>query len=147
GLLEPSIKVPLRTTRVLLMDTSRSRSIVQTLPPNRRASQPQYALADPSFSEGRRGRLSSGCCYDPCEVKPDGLTIAQREGKCAMAEKQYDRSTQDLGNIVNLGHVNVCISDQRLATQYYIIGLGLTRDPFLNTGAGNMWVNVGVSQF
>ena len=64
-----------------------------------------------------------------------------------MADKQYDRSTQDLGNIVNLGHVNVCISDQHLATHYYITGLGLTRDPFLNTGAGNMWVNVGVSQF
>src|SRR5947209_7233126 len=64
-----------------------------------------------------------------------------------MAEKQYDRSTQDLGNILNLGHVNVCISDQHLATYYYITGLGLTRDPFLNTGAGNMWVNVGMSQF
>ena len=62
-----------------------------------------------------------------------------------MADKQFDRSTQDLGNIVNLGHVNVCISDQRLATCYYITGLGLTRDPFLNTGAGNMWVNVGVA--
>ncbi|MGH3338724.1 MAG: hypothetical protein ACRDPL_07845, partial [Propionibacteriaceae bacterium] len=64
-----------------------------------------------------------------------------------MAEKQYDRSTQDLGNIVNLGHVNVCITDQHLATHYYVTGLGLTRDPFLNTGAGNMWINVGVSQF
>jgi hypothetical protein len=64
-----------------------------------------------------------------------------------MAEKQYDRSAQDLGNIVNLGHVNVCITDQHLATHYYVTGLGLTRDPFLNTGAGNMWINVGVSQF
>ena len=64
-----------------------------------------------------------------------------------MAEKHYDRSTQDLGNIVNLGHVNVCITDQHLATHYYVTGLGLTRDPFLNTGAGNMWINVGVSQF
>ena len=43
-----------------------------------------------------------------------------------MADKQYDRTTQDLGNIVNLGHVNVCISDQHLATHYYITGLGLT---------------------
>ena len=64
-----------------------------------------------------------------------------------MAEKQYDRSAQDLGNIVNLGHVNLCITDQHLATHYYISGLGLTRDPFLNIGAGNMWVNVGMSQF
>ena len=64
-----------------------------------------------------------------------------------MADKQYDRSAQDLGNIVNLGHVNVCISDQHLATNYYISGLGLTRDPFLNTGARAMWVNVGTAQF
>ena len=64
-----------------------------------------------------------------------------------MTDQQFDRSAQDLGNIVNLGHVNVCISDQHLATHYYITGLGLTRDPFLNTGAGNMWVNVGISQF
>ena len=64
-----------------------------------------------------------------------------------MADKQYDRSTQDLGNIVNLGHVNVCITDQHLATHYYVTGLGLTRDPFLNTGARLMWINVGMSQF
>ncbi|MEA2915877.1 MAG: hypothetical protein QOJ15_7958, partial [Bradyrhizobium sp.] len=65
----------------------------------------------------------------------------------AMADKQYDRSTQDLGNIVNLGHVNVCITDQHLATHYYVTGLGLTRDPFLNTGARLMWINVGMAQF
>jgi hypothetical protein len=34
-----------------------------------------------------------------------------------------------------------------VATRYYVTGLGLTRDPFLNTGAGNMWINVGMSQF
>ena len=64
-----------------------------------------------------------------------------------MPENHYDRATQDTGNIVNLGHVNVCIDDQHLATHYYVTGLGLTRDPFLNTGAGNMWINVGMSQF
>jgi hypothetical protein len=64
-----------------------------------------------------------------------------------MQNKQYDRAAQDIGNIVNLGHVNVCISDQHIATHYYVSGLGLTRDPFLNTGAGNMWINVGMSQF
>jgi len=64
-----------------------------------------------------------------------------------MLERHYDRAAQDLGNIVNLGHVNVCIDDQHLATHYYVSGLGLTRDPFLNTGAGNMWINVGMSQF
>src|SRR5713101_7453820 len=73
-------------------------------------------------------------------IPPSGRTNA-------MADKQYDRSSQDLGNIVNLGHVNVCITDQQLATHYYVTGLGLTRDPFLNTGARLMWVNVGMSQF
>jgi hypothetical protein len=64
-----------------------------------------------------------------------------------MQNAHYDRAAQDIGNIVNLGHVNVCINDQHVATHYYVTGLGLTRDPFLNTGAGNMWVNVGMSQF
>src|SRR6516164_4654128 len=64
-----------------------------------------------------------------------------------MQNQQYDRAAQDVGNIVNLGHVNVCISDQHVATHYYVTGLGLTRDPYLNTGAGNMWINVGMSQF
>ena len=62
-------------------------------------------------------------------------------------EKKYDRTTADLGNIVNIGHVNVCITDQRLATHYYVSGLGLTRDPFLNTGVRIMWINAGMSQF
>ncbi len=64
-----------------------------------------------------------------------------------MPEKHYDRAAQDLGNIVGIGHVNVCITDQHLATNFYVTGLGYTRDPFLNTGAGNMWINVGMSQF
>jgi hypothetical protein len=64
-----------------------------------------------------------------------------------MQQEHYDRATQDTGNIVNLGHVNVCIDDQHVATHYYVTGLGLTRDPFLNTGARNMWINVGMSQF
>jgi hypothetical protein len=64
-----------------------------------------------------------------------------------MLEKHYDRAEQDIGNIVNIGHVNVCITDQHLATHYYVTGLGLTRDPYLNTGARNMWINVGMSQF
>src|ERR1700730_2245133 len=61
-----------------------------------------------------------------------------------MADKEYDRASEDLGNIVNLGHVNVCVSDQHLATHYYVTGLGLTRDPFLNTGARLMWINVSI---
>jgi hypothetical protein len=60
---------------------------------------------------------------------------------------QFDRSAQDLGNIVGLGHINVRIGDQQLATHYYVTGLGLTRDPFVNTGARLMWVNAGMAQF
>ena len=59
----------------------------------------------------------------------------------------YDRTRQDLGNIVLLEHVNVTIPDQRLATIFYVTGLGLTRDPYLMTGVDNMWVNIGRSQF
>jgi hypothetical protein len=59
----------------------------------------------------------------------------------------YDRTRQDLGNIVLLEHVNVTIPDQRLATIFYLSGLGLTRDPYLMAGIENMWVNVGRSQF
>ena len=59
----------------------------------------------------------------------------------------YDRSAEDLGNVVGLEHVNVTVPDQQLATLFYNTGLGLTRDPYIMTGLGNMWVNVGRSQF
>lgn len=59
----------------------------------------------------------------------------------------YDRTAEDLGNIVELGHVNLRVPDQRLATLFYITGLGLTRDPFMMTGVVNMWANAGRSQF
>jgi len=64
-----------------------------------------------------------------------------------VATIEYDRGTEDLGNIVELGHVNVRIPDQKPATLFYVSGLGLTRDPYLMTGIGNMWANVGRSQF
>jgi hypothetical protein len=62
-------------------------------------------------------------------------------------ERRYDRGAEDVGNVVCLEHVNTRVPDQQLATLFYIAGLGLTRDPFLMTGVGNMWVNVGRSQF
>jgi len=62
-------------------------------------------------------------------------------------DNRYDRTAEDLGNIVALEHVNVQVPDQRLATLFYVMGLGLTRDPYLMTGVGNMWVNIGRSQF
>jgi hypothetical protein len=42
--------------------------------------------------------------------------------------------------------VNVTIPDQRLATIFYLAGLGLTRDPYLMAGIDNMWVNIGRTQ-
>ena len=60
--------------------------------------------------------------------------------------KQYDRSAEDLGNVVGLEHVNLLVPDQGLATLFYISGLGLTRDPYLMTSVDNMWVNAGRSQ-
>ncbi len=62
-------------------------------------------------------------------------------------DKQYDRSVEDLGNIVSLEHVNVTVPDQQVATLFYVVGLGLTRDPYLMTSVTNMWVNIGRSQF
>ncbi len=64
-----------------------------------------------------------------------------------MTTNAFDRAAEDLGNIVNLGHVNHRVPDQRLATIFYMTGLGLTRDPAMMTGVENMWVNVGDSQF
>jgi hypothetical protein len=59
----------------------------------------------------------------------------------------YDRTVEDLGNVVTLEHVNTRVPDQQLATLFYVTGLGLTRDPYLMTSITNMWVNVGRSQF
>ncbi len=62
-------------------------------------------------------------------------------------QQQFDRAAEDLGNSIHLEHVNVTIPDQRLATLFYVAGLGLTRDPYLMVSDSNMWVNVGRSQF
>lgn len=59
----------------------------------------------------------------------------------------YDRKADDLGNVVALEHVNVTIPDQAKALAFYVMGLGLTRDPYMNVGLNNMWVNVGGQQF
>lgn len=54
---------------------------------------------------------------------------------------------EDVGNIIFLEHINVQVPDQLLATQFYIVGMGFTRDPYVNVGLGNMWANVGEQQF
>ncbi len=65
----------------------------------------------------------------------------------AVMTPTFDRTVEDLGNIVELGHVNVRVPDQSKAIAYYLMGLGLTRDPYLMAGLDNMWVNVGRGQF
>jgi predicted enzyme related to lactoylglutathione lyase len=65
----------------------------------------------------------------------------------AVMTPTFDRTAEDLGNIVELGHVNVRVPDQSKAVAYYLMGLGLTRDPYLMAGLDNMWVNVGRGQF
>jgi hypothetical protein len=59
---------------------------------------------------------------------------------------RYDRPRENVSNIVHLEHVNVTQPDQRLATLFYVAGLGGTRDPYLMVGLDNMWVNFGRSQ-
>jgi hypothetical protein len=61
--------------------------------------------------------------------------------------RTYDRAAQDVGNIVHFEHVNVQIPDQSLATLFYVVGMGFTRDPYLMVGLDNMWVNLGQQQF
>ncbi len=63
------------------------------------------------------------------------------------APEAFDRTAEDVGNIVEFGHVNVRVPDQRLATLFYVSGLGPTRDPVPGDRVENMWINVGTSQF
>jgi hypothetical protein len=65
----------------------------------------------------------------------------------ASMQQKFDRAAEDLGNSIHFEHVNVQVPDQRLASLFYVAGLGLTRDPYLMVSDSNMWVNVGRSQF
>lgn len=53
---------------------------------------------------------------------------------------------EDVGNIMSMEHVNVRVPDQSLATLFYVVGLGFTRDPYMNVGLNNMWINIGGQQ-
>lgn len=64
-----------------------------------------------------------------------------------MTEKIHDRTTQDVGNILAMEHVNVTIPSQELAMLFYAAGLGFTRDPYMMVGNDNMWINAGQQQF
>ena len=60
---------------------------------------------------------------------------------------EFDRSAEDVGNVQLLEHVNVTVPDQGLAALFYVTGLGFTRDPYIDFGTFNMWVNLGDQQF
>lgn len=60
--------------------------------------------------------------------------------------QRFDRAKEDSGNSVQLEHLNVRVPEQRLATLFYLVGMGFTRDPYLVVGVDNMWVNIGRSQ-
>jgi hypothetical protein len=64
-----------------------------------------------------------------------------------MPDNGFDRTAQDVGNILMMEHVNVTVPDQQLAQTFYIAGLGLTRDPYMMVGPDNMWANIGQQQF
>ena len=63
------------------------------------------------------------------------------------AGMNFNRQIEDVGNILALEHVNVTVPDQSLATFFYVNGLGFTRDPYMDFGPFNVWVNVGNQQF
>ena len=69
-------------------------------------------------------------------------TEARTNGK-----RGNDLAGEDVGNIVSLEHVNVTIPDQPTAMVFYILGMGFTRDPYMNVGLDNMWINLGEQQF
>ena len=60
---------------------------------------------------------------------------------------RFDPASQDVGNIVLFEHVNLTVPDQETATDFYVAGLGFTRDPYMMVGTRNMWVNCGRQQF
>jgi len=62
-------------------------------------------------------------------------------------DHRFDRRIEDVGNIVEFGHINLLVPDQQQAVIFYVMGLGLTRDPYLVTGVDNAWINVGTCQF
>ncbi len=63
------------------------------------------------------------------------------------SDPQFDRTTQDVGNILSLEHVNTTVPDQLLAQFFYVTGMGFTRDPYMDFGLANMWINLGEEQF
>ena len=60
---------------------------------------------------------------------------------------EFNRTEENVGNILNMEHVNLTVPDQQLAALFYVSGLGFTRDPYIDFGTFNMWINAGGQQF
>jgi hypothetical protein len=59
---------------------------------------------------------------------------------------EFDRSEENIGNVMCMQHINLTVPDQQLAALFYISGLGFTRDPYIDFGS-LLWVNAGDQQF
>jgi hypothetical protein len=70
-----------------------------------------------------------------------------KQAKETADARKFDRSAEDVGNVQLLEHVNVTVPDQGVAALFYVTGLGFTRDPYIDFGNFNMWVNLGDQQF
>ena len=64
-----------------------------------------------------------------------------------MGKPKFNRAEEDFGNVLNMEHINLTVPDQQLAALFYVTGLGFTRDPYIDFGTFNMWINVGEQQF
>src|SRR5206468_3017007 len=73
--------------------------------------------------------------------------LPKQESGGSDMDNGFNRKAESLGNITGLEHVNVEIPNQGLASDFYLLGCGFTRDPYLFPGTNNMWVNIGKSQF
>jgi len=62
-------------------------------------------------------------------------------------DKQFERTGEDAGNIVLMEHVNTRIPDQSQAHLFHVTGIRFTRDPYLDFGMRNIWINLGRQQF
>ncbi len=63
------------------------------------------------------------------------------------AQKTKPFFEENVGNIMLMEHVNIQVPDQALATLFYLVGMGFTRDPHMMVGLDNMWANLGEQQF
>src|SRR5205807_8135652 len=95
------------------------------------------------MTRGHSARYGAASLYCGCAMMVHWQSFSEQP----IMQQTFDRAAEDLGNSIHLEHVNVQIPDQRLATLFYAVGLGLTRDPAMMVGDGNMWINVGRSQF